>query len=109
MTGHTDLSPDWVAELAHADVLRALQEDVGAGDLTASLVDPATRARARVVARESAVICGATLAKRCLMTLGALLAAEGLRISLVMALSTIIPLVAVAALLDFLLKGRKHV
>ncbi|HEX5277978.1 putative effector of murein hydrolase LrgA (UPF0299 family) [Fluviicoccus keumensis] len=43
------------------------------------------------------------------MTLGALLAAEGLRISLVMVLSTIIPLVAVAALLDFLLKGRKHV
>jgi nicotinate-nucleotide pyrophosphorylase (carboxylating) len=39
-------------------VARALQEDVGAGDLTAGLVDPKLRARARVVARESAVICG---------------------------------------------------
>ena len=41
------------------DVARALQEDLGAGDLTAGLIDPACRARARVLARESAVICGA--------------------------------------------------
>ena len=41
------------------DVARALQEDLGAGDLTASLIDPTRRARARVLARESAVICGA--------------------------------------------------
>ena len=40
------------------DVARALQEDLGAGDLTAGLIDPARRARARVLARESAVICG---------------------------------------------------
>ncbi len=59
MTGHPDFSPDMVAELAHADVLRALQEDVGSGDLTANLLDPEARASARVVARESAVICGA--------------------------------------------------
>ncbi len=45
-------------ELARADVARALQEDVGTGDLTAALVNPAQRARARVLARESAVICG---------------------------------------------------
>ncbi len=37
---------------------RALAEDVGAGDLTASLIDPTRRARARVLARESAVLCG---------------------------------------------------
>jgi nicotinate-nucleotide pyrophosphorylase (carboxylating) len=38
---------------------RALTEDVGAADLTAGLVDPDRRARATVVAREPAVICGA--------------------------------------------------
>jgi nicotinate-nucleotide pyrophosphorylase (carboxylating) len=59
MTGHGDFSPEWVAELARADVLRALQEDVGTGDLTANLVEPHTRTRARILAREVAVICGA--------------------------------------------------
>jgi nicotinate-nucleotide pyrophosphorylase (carboxylating) len=47
-----------LAELARSDVARALAEDVGSGDLTASLVDPARNARARIVAREPAVICG---------------------------------------------------
>jgi nicotinate-nucleotide pyrophosphorylase (carboxylating) len=59
MTGHIEFSPEWVAKLAHADVLRALQEDVGSGDLTAGLVDPQTRSHARILAREVAVICGA--------------------------------------------------
>lgn len=45
--------------LAREDVARALQEDVGAGDLTAGLIDPTRRVRARVLARETAVICGA--------------------------------------------------
>ena len=48
-----------VAALAQSDVARALAEDVGAGDLTATLVPPQRRALARVLARESAVICGA--------------------------------------------------
>lgn len=43
---------------AAADAARALAEDVGTGDLTASLIDAATTGRARVIARESAVICG---------------------------------------------------
>ncbi|CAN7180603.1 carboxylating nicotinate-nucleotide diphosphorylase [Acidovorax sp. LjRoot118] len=47
-----------VAALARADVARALAEDVGSGDLTAGLIDPARRARARILAREAAVICG---------------------------------------------------
>lgn len=47
-----------IASLAQDDVARALREDVGAGDLTAGLIDPARRVRARVLARESAVICG---------------------------------------------------
>jgi nicotinate-nucleotide pyrophosphorylase (carboxylating) len=54
-----DFSAAAVAELARADASRALAEDVGGGDLTAGLVDPARRARARVLAREPAVICGA--------------------------------------------------
>ncbi|GKT21767.1 carboxylating nicotinate-nucleotide diphosphorylase [Acidovorax sp. SUPP3334] len=47
-----------IAALAQDDVARALREDVGAGDLTAGLIDPVRRVRARVLARESAVICG---------------------------------------------------
>jgi len=47
-----------VAALASADVSRALDEDIGAGDLTAGLVDPERRSQARVLAREAAVICG---------------------------------------------------
>ena len=47
-----------LALLARADVMRALAEDVGTGDLTAALIDPASQARAHVLARESAVLCG---------------------------------------------------
>ncbi|HCY15866.1 MAG: nicotinate-nucleotide diphosphorylase (carboxylating) [Curvibacter sp. GWA2_64_110] len=53
-----DYSESMLRELAQADVARALLEDVGSGDLTAGLIDPARQARARVLARESAVICG---------------------------------------------------
>ena len=41
-----------------ACVERALAEDVGAGDLTARLVDENAVARAEVIAREAAVLCG---------------------------------------------------
>lgn len=54
-----DFSSSAIAELAGADAARALAEDVGAGDLTAALVPEGRRARARVLAREHAVICGA--------------------------------------------------
>jgi len=39
-------------------VARALEEDVGSGDLTAALVPATTQGRARVIARESAILCG---------------------------------------------------
>ncbi len=39
-------------------VRRTLEEDVGSGDLTADLIPEAARARARLVAREPAVLCG---------------------------------------------------
>lgn len=58
MTSFFDFSDAAVAELASLDAARALQEDVGAGDLTAGLIDPTRRARAHVLAREAAVICG---------------------------------------------------
>lgn len=54
-----EYSESMLHELAQSDVARALQEDVGQGDLTAALVDPTRQVRARVLAREAAVICGA--------------------------------------------------
>lgn len=40
-------------------VAAALAEDIGSGDLTASLVPPTTYARATVITRDEAIICGA--------------------------------------------------
>ncbi|MCZ8292010.1 MAG: carboxylating nicotinate-nucleotide diphosphorylase [Hylemonella sp.] len=59
MNSVSDYSEAFLQQLAQADVARALQEDVGGGDLTAGLIDPARQAHARILARESAVICGA--------------------------------------------------
>lgn len=59
MNSVSDYSDTFLQQLAQADVARALQEDVGSGDLTAGLIDPARQAHARILARESAVICGA--------------------------------------------------
>ncbi len=58
-----------IAELAAADVARALAEDVGAGDLTASLIDPARQSRARVLAREPAVVCGSAWVEAAILSL----------------------------------------
>ena len=40
------------------DVVRALAEDIGSGDLTAALIPPTARAQATVISREAAVLCG---------------------------------------------------
>jgi nicotinate-nucleotide pyrophosphorylase (carboxylating) len=53
-----DFSGPAIAELARADAARALAEDVGAGDLTASLVPADRQAQAIVIAREAAIVCG---------------------------------------------------
>lgn len=42
-----------------AAVTRALAEDLGSGDVTVTLIDEKQRAEARVIARDSAVLCGA--------------------------------------------------
>jgi len=41
-----------------AQVERALQEDIGSGDLTAALIPAARTGRASVITRESAILCG---------------------------------------------------
>ncbi len=64
-----DFSIDAIARLAQLDAARALAEDVGSGDLTAALVDPQRRARARVLLRESAVLCGQPWAQAALYAL----------------------------------------
>jgi len=58
MSKSFDFSLPAILQLAQTDVARALAEDVGAGDLTAGLIDPNRQARARVLARENAVVCG---------------------------------------------------
>jgi len=63
MTKSFDFSVQAVDQLAQADAARALAEDVGAGDLTAALIDPAAQASAQVLARESAVLCGSAWAE----------------------------------------------
>lgn len=50
--------PAEIEKHATADARRALAEDTGSGDLTAALIDAGTQLRARVLARESAVVCG---------------------------------------------------
>lgn len=63
MTAVFDFSAPVLRRLAQDDVTRALAEDVGGGDLTAGLIDPARQAHARILARESAVICGVAWAE----------------------------------------------
>ena len=58
MNSFFDFSPASVRDLADADAQRALREDVGDGDLTASLVASDSRATARVLLREPTVLCG---------------------------------------------------
>jgi len=64
-----DTHNESLAVLAAADARRALEEDIGPGDLTAALVPAGRRVRARVVARASAVVCGAPWAEAALRAL----------------------------------------
>ena len=45
-------------QVVHADVTRALVEDIGSGDVTAGLIPENTVAQVTVVSREAAVLCG---------------------------------------------------
>ena len=48
---------DYFSDLKET-VTRALTEDIGDGDLTAQIISESATATARVISRESAVICG---------------------------------------------------
>ena len=50
--------PEATAGDIPATVARALQEDIGTGDITAMLIPADKQARAAVISRETAVICG---------------------------------------------------
>jgi nicotinate-nucleotide pyrophosphorylase (carboxylating) len=52
-------------ETIRDDVARALAEDIGSGDATAALIDPAVRASAHIVAREDCVLAGRPWADAC--------------------------------------------
>ena len=54
---HNNLPPDTAADIPQC-IARALQEDIGAGDLTAMLIPQQKQANASVICRDAAVICG---------------------------------------------------
>lgn len=69
MKNSFDFSIQAISRLAQADAARALSEDVGGGDLTAGLIDAQRMASAKVLARESAVICGTAWAEAAVLQL----------------------------------------
>ncbi|HVO87635.1 MAG TPA: nicotinate-nucleotide diphosphorylase (carboxylating), partial [Casimicrobiaceae bacterium] len=48
-----------LADAMRQDIERALAEDIGGGDVTARLLPRDRMLRARVIVRESAILCGA--------------------------------------------------
>ena len=58
-----------LAPYIRANVTAALEEDVGGGDLTAQLIPEHTQARATVITREAAVLCGSLWFDECFLTL----------------------------------------
>jgi nicotinate-nucleotide pyrophosphorylase (carboxylating) len=74
------------AEAVLRDVERALEEDIGSGDVTADLLPATETAHARVITREAALLCGQAWFEACFRTLDAQatfewLVAEGARAS----------------------------
>ncbi len=55
--------------LVNDQVKLALAEDIGSGDLTATLIPPEKPASATIISRESAVICGLDWANACFLQL----------------------------------------
>lgn len=58
------LSPP-TPEIVLRDVQRALAEDMGSGDVTATLLSASAQARAHLVTRDAAVLCGCAWAEAC--------------------------------------------
>ncbi len=51
------------------NVKAALEEDIGSGDLTAQLIPEGSKAKATVITREDAVLCGTLWFEECFLTL----------------------------------------
>lgn len=62
--------PSYVNADIAAQVRAALQEDVGSGDLTAQLIDASRDARATLISREPAIMCGRAWADEVFRQLG---------------------------------------
>jgi len=58
-------------EVIHRNVEEALAEDIGSGDLTAQLIPAAQAARAFIISREAAVLCGTAWFEGCFRRLDA--------------------------------------
>lgn len=70
MTKHYPRGSHQFSKLVNELVQRALTEDIGTGDLTASLV-PAIDTHATIISREKAIICGIDWVNACFMQLDA--------------------------------------
>ena len=69
------LLPDYLSDSEiERNIAAALAEDVGSGDLTAQLVPADLVARATVISRENAVLCGTAWFERCFAKLDATIA-----------------------------------
>jgi nicotinate-nucleotide pyrophosphorylase (carboxylating) len=64
-----EIETDSLSEAIRANVRAALDEDVGAGDLTAQLIPEDAVGHARVLTREDAVLCGTAWFEACFRTL----------------------------------------
>ncbi len=56
-------------DLVQHDVAQALIEDIGSGDLTVALIPASQQAKATIISRENAVICGIDWANACFQQL----------------------------------------
>lgn len=63
--------PASLEDTVAVDVARALEEDIGAGDLTAALIPAGKRAHARLITRVDAVLCGTAWFDRTVKSLDA--------------------------------------
>ena len=55
----TGINPEEFNAAIRDNVTRALAEDIGNGDVSAEIIDPATQARAAVITRDPGIFCGA--------------------------------------------------
>jgi nicotinate-nucleotide pyrophosphorylase (carboxylating) len=63
--------PNSLASAIQANVRAALDEDIASGDITAQLIPADAEARARVISREDAVLCGSAWFDACFAALDA--------------------------------------